>query len=303
MWSTSTKRVTKEMSRGVAGDSFESIFSFLPSYKKVESSIILHLKELGLSRSEIVQTKEGRWLQVRVYSTHFQHARKLQLAFLNFNFKNVSFSQRILSRREWAEKWKEDYRIQKLGKLFVVIPAWRKSEFKPSQYLKRIPIVIDPLSAFGSGEHETTQLVVRLMEPLRNRFVGTGTGILSISAAHFGAKKIIGFDNDKPSVACAKFNFKQNRLTQPDAQFVFTELAQFKLKKSFDLVCANVNSRILEIYRKQIVGAAKTNGWVLVSGILHQTYESFRDAFDGKDLRCLKVLRGRRWVAVLYKKV
>ncbi len=289
-------------------DSFESIFSFLPKQKAQEPLIIHFLKNLGFARYELIQTREGKWAQIRVYFSSQTQAKRLRLAVEKNPISKVCFSERKLAYKEWAEKWKEDYQIQTLGKSFVVVPAWRKKEFKPDMFPKRIPIWIDPLSAFGSGEHETTRLVVRLMETVKGRFqsfldVGTGTGILSIAAAYCGANKISGFDNDKPSVECARFNFQQNGLNKNLAQFTGAELARFKTKTSFDLVCANINSHILENYRKQIVAAAKKGGWVLVSGILHQTYASFREAFDGKDLRCLKVLRGRRWVAVLYRKL
>jgi ribosomal protein L11 methyltransferase len=234
-------------------------------------------------------------------------AKRLRVTFKKQPIPQVRFSERRLAYRDWAEKWKEDYQIQNLGKLFVIVPVWRKREYQPNQFDRRIPIWMEPLSAFGSGEHETTRLVVRLIETIKSQFVsfldvGTGTGILSIAAAYCGARQIVGFDHDKPSVDCAKFNFHKNISNEIAAQFIGAELARFKSKVKFDLVGANINSHILENYRKQIVGAARKGGWVLVSGILNQTYASFREAFDGKDLRCLKVLRGRRWVAILYKK-
>ncbi len=286
----------------------ESIFSYLPGKKTAKDSTVDFLKQSGFLMQEIIQTREGKWEQVRVYSTGSARARRLKTLFYREKIPKVLFSERTLAYKEWAEKWKEDYKIQPLGKTLVIVPAWRINEFNPAEFLKRIPVWIDPLSAFGSGEHETTRLVVRLIENLRNRFVsfldvGAGTGILSIAAAHCGARKVTGFDNDKPSAECAQFNFHQNNILGTEASFFCAELAQFKPRLKFDLVCANINSHILENYRKQIVAAAKKGGWVLVSGILHQTYDSFREAFDGKNLRCLKVLRGRRWVAVLFRKL
>ena len=235
-------------------------------------------------------------------------ARKISAQFKKHPVPGASFSQRRLTYESWAEKWKDDYQIQNLGKRFVIVPAWRKAEYAKTKEARRIPVWIDPLSAFGSGGHETTRLIVRVLEGFKGRFqsfldVGVGTGILSVVAAHLGASSILGFDNDKPSAQCAELNFLENGFTRDRGDFKCIELAKFKLKSKFDIVCANINSHILENYRTQIVGAAKPGGWVLVSGILHQTYDSFREAFDGKDLRCLKILRGRRWVAVLYRKL
>lgn len=289
-------------------DAIECIYSFLPRHGDVEPIVIQFLKQFGFSRQDLIQTREGRFEQIRVYISDVKRAHKLEAFFKNNKITHVYYERRRLAYKEWAEKWKEDYQIQPMGKSFVVIPAWRQKEFKPAHFKGRIPVKIDPQSAFGSGEHETTRLIVRLMESKRNRFqsfldVGAGTGILSIVAAHCGANQIVGFDNDKPSALCARFNFEHNGLVNKKADFFCAELARFKSPAPFDLVCANINSHILENYRNPIVRSARKGGWVLVSGILHQTYDSFRQAFDGDDLRCIKVLRGRRWVALLYKKL
>ena len=287
---------------------FEMTLSFLPKKREFEFSLIQFLKNSGFLRQEIVQTSEGLYNQLRVYVSNKARVRGLEKALKKVgHFSDVTFDCRELSLHDWADKWKEDYQIQTLGKQFVVVPAWRKREFKPKKFKKRVPIWMDPLSAFGSGEHETTQLIVRQIENLSNRFdsfldIGTGTGILSIVARHCGATRILGFDRDKPSAQCARMNFDANGLAKEQTSFVRSELSGFTWKFSFDLVCANINSHILESYREEIVGSAKIGGWVLVSGILKETHKSFRESFDGPDLRCLKVLRGRRWVSVLYKK-
>jgi len=281
---------------------------FFPLRSKVDEELAIEfLKAFGFARQDIIQTREGAWAQVRVYSSQMADARRLRQDFFKKRIAGISMSQRSLAHKEWADKWKEDYQIQSLGQRFLIVPAWRKKEYQALKEKKRLPIWINPLSAFGSGEHETTRLVVRMLESFKNRIgsfldIGVGTGILSIVAAHLGAQTILGFDSDRPSVNCAKFNFKENGFKANAGSFKCAELARFAPANPFDMVCANINSRILENHRHQIVRAAKRGGWVLVSGILHQTYDSFREAFDGKDLRCLKVLRGRRWVAILYQK-
>ncbi len=299
----------KPNTKGSSGpDYIESIFSFLPRHSPVEPYLIQFLKKFGFARSDLAQTQQGKFRQIRVYLENPLHARRLAQAFRQALFQHVHYTQKRLIYKAWAEKWKEDYQIQNLGRSFLIVPSWRKKQFLSLPKTKRIPLFIDPQSVFGSGEHETTQLVVRLMERLRGKFktfldIGTGTGILALVAVHCGAEKVSGFDSDKPSAACARFNFKQNGLSDRDADFFCAELARLKAAPRFDLVCANINSHILEKYRRQISNAAKPGGWILVSGILRQTEASFRKEFDGPELKCLKVLRGRRWVAVLYKKI
>ena len=286
---------------------FEISLSFSPQFSRLKPVIIQFLKTSRFLRSEMIETCEGRLRQIRVYVADLKRVRFIEKAFKKAELIHASFSFRRFKQHEWADKWKEDFHIQTLGKSFVVVPVWREKEFNPKKFKKRTPLWMDPLSAFGSGEHETTQLIIRQLELLRNRFqsfldMGTGTGLLSIAAVHCGASHILGFDRDKPSAACAQYNFRKNGFTKKQGEFIRAELSGFQASKKFDLVCANINSHILENYRREIVRAARTGGWVLVSGILKQTYASFREAFDGVDLRCLKVLKGRRWVSVLYRK-
>jgi len=289
----------------VTGDYFEvSLLCGRPEYLHF---LIEQIKNLGVPRAQIVETEKNGRPQILLYFSTSHRAAVFVKSYQKNKARSVVIRCRKIAYADWAEKWKEDYKIQTIGRRFVVIPAWRKKEYISEKYPKRIPVYIDPLSAFGSGEHETTRLVTRMMETLRGRFdsfldVGTGTGILSVFAAHFGARVIEGFDSDKPSVECARINFKRNLKKTISAEFRCLELARLKKTKKFDLVAANINSHILENYRAEIVSSARKGGWVLVSGILRQTYDSFREAFDGKDLRVIKILRGRRWVSVLYRK-
>jgi len=289
----------------VTGDYFE--VSLLCGRPETLRPLIEQIKNLGVPRAQIVETEKNGLPQVLLYFSTSRRAAAFIKSYHKNKLNGVVVRCRKLAYADWAEKWKEDYKIQTIGRRFVVIPAWRVKQFNSRLYSKKIPVVIDPLSAFGSGEHETTRLVTRLMEALRGRFdsfldVGTGTGILSVFAAHLGARVIEGFDSDKPSAECARINFERNLKKTISAEFRCLELAKLKKTKKFDLVAANINSHILENYRSEIVGAARKGGWVLVSGILRQTYDSFREVFDGKDLRAIKILRGRRWVSLLYKK-
>ncbi len=291
----------------MTGDYFEVSFFYPFQSAQSEEILIATLKRLGVKRDQIVQTLESRHKAIRIYLPTLKASTSLLSKYQKAPVARVRVCSKFISYANWAEKWKEDYEIQALGKSFVVVPAWRLDEYRAEKYRGRISVVIDPLSAFGSGEHETTRLVTRVMETLRGRFssfldVGTGTGILSVFAAHLGARRILGFDCDKPSAECAKFNFHKNISFTVESKFQCLQLARLKIKGEFELVTANINSHILENFRNEIVRSAKKGGWVLVSGILRQTYRSFRQNFDGKDLRCQKVLRGRRWVAILYRK-
>ena len=185
----------------------------------------------------------------------------------------------------------------------MIVPVWEKRKFKQG---KRVPIYLEPGSAFGSGYHETTRLITRLLESLAGKIgsfldIGCGTGILSIAAAKLGAGKITGYDNDRPSALVAGKNFRVNHCE--NGTFFCAQLKRSKVSGSFDTVGAKLISKALLEHRARIVARVRPGGFLLVSGISLQNFPSFKREFFGKGLKCLKILRGHRWVAVLYRKM
>jgi ribosomal protein L11 methyltransferase len=208
-----------------------------------------------------------------------------------------------LGRHDWFDKWKRDYHLRPLGAKFMIVPVWERRKFKPG---RRIPIILEPGSAFGSGYHETTRLISRLLESLAGKVgsfldIGCGTGILSIVASKLGAGKIIGYDNDRPSALVAGKNFRTNQCK--NGTFFCAQLKRSKVSGYFDTVGANLLSKALLEHRARIIARVRPGGYLLVSGIARQNFPAFKREFSGAPLRCLKVLRGHRWVAVLFKKI
>jgi len=218
--------------------------------------------------------------------------------------KRRSFLLKVkrLGRHDWFDKWKRDYHIKSLGAKFMVVPVWEKQKFKPG---RRIPIFLEPGSAFGSGYHETTRLIVRLLESLSGKIgsfldIGCGTGILSVAASKLGGGKITGYDNDRPSALVTAKNFRTNRCE--DGTFFCAQLKRSNVTGTFDVVGANLLSKTLVEYRARILARVRPGGYLLVSGIALQNFAAFKRGFSGAPLKCLKILRGHQWVAVLYQK-
>ena len=210
---------------------------------------------------------------------------------------------KTLKRADWFDKWKRDYHMKPLGTKFMIVPAWERGKFKPA---RRMPIFLEPGSAFGSGYHETTRLMTRLLESIEGKIgsfldVGCGTGILSVAAAKLGAAKIVGFDNDRPSALVAAKNFRANGCD--GGAFFCAQLKSLKVTEHFDTVGANLLSKVLLELRSEIARRVRPGGLLLVSGIALQNFPAFKRGFSCKELKCLKILRGHRWAAVLYKKV
>ena len=111
-----------------------------------------------------------------------------------------------MNEDDWSESWKQYYKPVPLGKV-TIVPAWEKYEAKEGEIIVRM----DPGMAFGTGTHETTRLVIRLMQDClvggeRVLDVGTGSGILSICARKLGAYSSNAYDIDPVAVKVARDN-------------------------------------------------------------------------------------------------
>lgn len=162
--------------------------------------------------------------------------------------------------RDWLAEWKAELEGFPLGSRYFVLPTW-----KPDVETTRTVLRIDPEQAFGTGTHETTQLSVELLEDYvkegcRAIDVGTGTGILSMVAAHEGARSVHAIDIDPAAVECARRNLERNGLSDK----VRVECASWEALESIDadVIVANINTAILTRAVHSMFGT------ILLSGLL-----------------------------------
>ena len=283
-----------------------SVMEIALSGRNLQAKEKASARELLLScripeRSLVVSDYKGAF-RVSCYTRSAPKVRKIRKKYRALERHSFAFKVKTLKRHDWFDKWKRDYHIGPLGAKFMIVPVWEKCKFKPG---RRVPIYLEPGSAFGSGYHETTRLITRLLESLAGKIgsfldIGCGTGILSVAAAKLGAGKITGYDNDRPSALVARKNFRQNHCE--NGTFFCAQLKRSKISGHFDTVGANLLSKTLLEHRPRIVARVRPGGHLLVSGIALQNFAAFKRGFSGAPLRCLKVLRGHRWAAALYKK-
>jgi len=158
------------------------------------------------------------------------------------------------------------------------VPVWMRDTYELPQ--SAVCVWFDAGMAFGTGSHETTRLCAgRLLdykEAVGNTVfanaqvidAGCGSGILAISASLLGAKNVFGFDRDTEAARVSVENARYN-LSKPDAvTFQEAGIEEALEGKSADLMVANIQADVLNIYAETLVSAIRPGGWLALSGIL-----------------------------------
>ncbi len=214
---------------------------------------------------------------------------------------SVSFEKQ--ENQDWLELWKKGYEpMQLVGNIWIV-PKWSKAEF-----LHVKPIFMEPGMAFGTGTHETTQLVSELLPQLLKNYsrakvldVGTGTGILAMVAALLGEHEILGIDNDAIAVEVAQENVSYNHL-QKQIAIEVTPLAE--ITGEYDLVIANIIDGVLQGMRPDFLRLLKKGSCLVLSGILQEREKVFLERFlVNKDFELLQRNLKGEWVSLVIKKL
>ena len=151
--------------------------------------------------------------------------------------KNIPF-------QDWTENWKENFKLFNLTDEIIIKPDW--DAYQPQK--SEIVITISPKMAFGTGHHETTQLVMLMMQKYlkkgqRLMDAGTGSGILAILAAKLGADEITVFDNDPVAAENTKENFLQNNINIKH-NIICGVLDDIE-KSEYDIIVANIDRSVL----------------------------------------------------------
>ncbi|MBL6826983.1 MAG: 50S ribosomal protein L11 methyltransferase [Opitutales bacterium] len=200
----------------------------------------------------------------------------------------------ISSETNLEDDWKETYKLHFKPwhyKNFKFVPSWEKeiSDVESSNLI----ISIDPGMAFGTGTHETTRLCLeflidqysfqREVSPKSSLIdIGCGSGILAITAAKLGFKKILGIDNDYDAIENALLNSKKNCLSD---SITFKQIELAKVTNShYQCVIANIQADVLLLNSSVIINLLRyQNSSLILSGILNYEVEHVIKAYQ-KDL-------------------
>ncbi len=199
------------------------------------------------------------------------------------------------SEEDWSEDWKKFYHIIEVGDI-TVAPIWKKDEISACTV-----VYIDPGSAFGTGEHESTRLCLSLMSyiPLEGRHVvdtGCGSGILGIAALKKGAKSCLFRDIDPSALNNLRANIALNGVS---GQVEQASLLQ-DLHDRFDLVLANITADILA-KMDNAAQVVKKGGYLIMSGIIDKYEKPLLELFEKRGFALERRETDGIWVGLLMK--
>ena len=263
-----------------------------PFNSEILSSILWELEITGINEEVNclkVFADENRDLNSEKISSFLKKLQNEKL------LKTFEVEENVLEEKNWNEEWEKSINVIEVSDRIVIKPTFRNYEAKPGQ----IVISIDPKMSFGTGEHQTTKLMLQFIEKyvkpgMKVLDVGSGTGVLAIAAVKLGAASAIAVDNDEWCLDNGKENCKLNNVFEKVD--VRLGVVQDISEKDFDMILANIQKNVLQEISDELVKRLAGEGILILSGLLEN------DEYDIKSgLKMIDKQQMGEWIAVCFK--
>lgn len=216
---------------------------------------------------------------------------------------------------DWAARSQSQLRAVRIGRI-VVAPPWDTPRSTRSELHNQdsgpgvasasdVLVIIRPSMGFGTGHHETTRLCLELLQTLdltgcRVLDVGTGSGVLAISAALLGAASVHAIDVDEDALGNARENavLNEGSLSSIGASIAFSRCDLRDITESADVLVANLTGGLLVSAAAALTRAVRVGGQLLVSGFQPQECDTVLDALAPAGAR-VEQRREGQWEAAL----
>ena len=209
---------------------------------------------------------------------------------------------------DWEESWKDNYPPQEVGEKIVVLPYWLADD-----ETDRVKVILDPGLTFGTGAHPSTQMVMEKMEEVvQPGFtcldLGSGSGILSITALRLGAASAIGIDIDPKAEDIARENAAYNGFGAPEFTALTGNVTEDKdlmerlVADEYDLVLVNIVADVIIGLAPVLPNFLTGKSTLICSGILDVRLEEVLDALKAAGLTVTAVKEKEDWRSVTARK-
>jgi ribosomal protein L11 methyltransferase len=222
---------------------------------------------------------------------------------------------------DWSEVWKAFFKPQRIGTRLVIVPSWENFDPLPDDLI----LNLDPGQAFGTGEHPTTRLCLRLLERLLNARppaaegkggkgarvpdtpsgmevldLGCGSGILAIAAAKLGARPVTATDIEPSAVEIARANALANGVHVE--LFAGEGFGEWAPGRQWDVVVSNIISATLIRLAPEAFGFVREGGFWIVSGVLKSNWQDVKAAVESAGFKFSVIEEEDDWIGAVFKK-
>ena len=222
--------------------------------------------------------------------------------------RNLPLKKAPLAQTDWDEDWKKNYPPQYVGEHLVVLPYWLAEQEE-----KKLPVILDPGLTFGTGAHPSTQMVMETMEDLvkpgfRCLDLGSGSGILSITALRLGAERAVGVDIDRKAEDAARENAAYNGFGEPEFTAMTgnvledRELMDSLTAEAWDLVFVNIVADVIIALSPSLSRLLGSGSTAVCSGILDTRLQDVKAALEKAGLRIIGEKAKEDWRCVTVRR-
>lgn len=222
---------------------------------------------------------------------------ELQEELVEEGLSEIFFREKLIEDEDWEIAWMENFDVVHCGKRIQIVPSWLVPDIPED-----IVIYMDPGTAFGTGDHETTGLCLAYLEEIIQEDmtvfdVGTGTGILAIAARMLGAGRVDAMDFDRAAVKLAAINAAKNNV----AITIYENDLLKGVYGQADLIIANIITDVVMTLLKTITESMKENGLALLSGIENNRVDDVCQAAEKEGLEFISLKQGSEWTSLLMR--
>ena len=221
----------------------------------------------------------------------------------------LTMTSALLPDVDYEESWKDSYPPQPIGKKLLVLPYWL-ADTDPDG---RLPVILDPGLTFGTGAHPSTQMVMEAMEELVQPGdhcldLGSGSGILSITALRLGAATATGIDIDPKAEDIARENAAYNSFTAPEFTALTGNVTADKnlmaqlSQRDYGVVLVNIVADVIISLAPTLPRFLTDGSTLILSGILDTRLSDVTAAVEQAGLTVTAVYQKEDWRCITAKK-
>jgi len=215
----------------------------------------------------------------------------------------VDINTEVVDEEDWSDAWKKYFEVTRITDRITIKPEWKDHVAKKNEII----IHIDPGMAFGTGTHPTTAMCIQMIEKYLapdTTFldIGTGSGILMITAAKLGAKKVFGIDTDELAINIARKNLSKNEIYSDASNLICTDLDKTDLKP-YDFIAVNIIAQVIVDILPQVCDRMTKDTITILSGIIKERQKDVMKALKANNLFVIHESYVHEWVCLAIKRL